>query len=404
VTPPIPIDRVHAFVEPPSVLAVGASDGPLAGLRLAVKDMIDVAGTVTGAGNPTFAASRPPALRHATAVARLVAAGATVIGKTITDEFAYSLSGTNAHFGTPTNVAAPGRTPGGSSAGAAAAVAAGLTDLALGTDTGGSIRVPASYCAIFGWRPTHGAVPVDGVLPLAPSFDTVGLLAADGDLLRRGAHVVLGDAADSAPPIVSLSMVEEAFGLVDVAVATALRAAAAALAAATGLPLTTRPIGVDLTAAGAAFRARQGMEVWRSDGPWVETHWSSLGPGIRARFETAQAVTAAQVEQADTVRAEVGGRVEAATAGGTALIVPASSGPAPAPGMDPDAYAAVRLDTLCLTALAGLAGAPVVALPLAHVDGSPLGLAVIGGPGSDRALLDAAARVALNNRPTTTAP
>src|SRR4029453_11318090 len=99
-----------------------------------------------------------------------------------------------------------------------------------------------------------------------------------------------------------------------------------------------RPIGVDLTAAGAAFRARQGMEVWRSDGPWVETHWSSLGPGIRARFETAQAVTAAQVEQADTVRAEVGGRVEAATAGGTALIVPASSGPAPAPGMDPDAY------------------------------------------------------------------
>jgi len=106
VTPSIPIDRVHAFVEPPAVLAEGVPHGPLAGLRLAVKDMIDVAGTVTGAGNPTFAASRQRATRHATAVARLVAAGATVIGKTITDEFAYSLSGTNVHFGMPTNVAA----------------------------------------------------------------------------------------------------------------------------------------------------------------------------------------------------------------------------------------------------------------------------------------------------------
>ena len=392
-TPSIPIDSVHAFVDTPAVLVEGAPAGPLAGLRLAVKDMIDVAGTITGAGNPTFAASRPRAARHATAVARLVAAGATVIGKTITDEFAYSLSGTNVHFGTPTNVAAPGRTPGGSSAGSAAAVAAGLTDLALGTDTGGSIRVPASYCAIFGWRPTHGAVPVDGVLPLAPSFDTVGLLAPDGELLRRGALVMLGDAAQSGPPVASLSVVEEAFGVVDAEVATAVRSAVAALAAATNLPLTTGGVGIDVAAAGAAFRARQGMEVWRSDGPWVEAHWSSLGPGIRARFETARTVTAAEVERADAVRAEVRGRVEAATAAGAALIVPSASGPAPAPGTAPDAYAAVRLHTLCLTALAGLAGAPVVALPLCQVHGLPLGLAVIGAPGNDRPLLDVAARV-----------
>jgi Asp-tRNA(Asn)/Glu-tRNA(Gln) amidotransferase A subunit family amidase len=204
---------------------------------------------------------------------------------------------------------------------------------------------------------------------------------------------MLGDAADAAQPIVSLSIVEEAFGVVDAAVAMAVRAAAAALAAATNLPLTTDAVGVELTAAGAAFRARQGMEVWRSDGPWVEAHWSSLGPGIRARFETAREVTAAQVEPADAVRAEVADRVQAATAGGAALIVPSASGPAPAPGMDPDAYAAVRLHTLCLTAVAGLAGAPVVALPLARVDGMPLGLAVIGAPGNDRALLDLAARV-----------
>ena len=115
----------------------------------------------------TFAADRTPAVAHATAVELLVDAGATVIGKTITDELAYSLSGTNVHFGTPVNPAAPGRIPGGSSAGSASAVAAGLCDLALGTDTGGSIRVPASYCGILGWRPTHGAVSTRGVVHLA---------------------------------------------------------------------------------------------------------------------------------------------------------------------------------------------------------------------------------------------
>ncbi len=181
----IPVDTVGAFVGAPSELVAGAPGGPLDGVRLAVKDMFDVAGTVTGAGNPTFAAGRAPATTSATAVQRLVAAGATVVGKTITDELAYSLSGTNVHFGTPRNVRAPGHVPGGSSAGSAAAVAAGLVELALGTDTGGSIRVPASYCGIFGWRPTHGAVDIAGVLPLAPSFDTVGLLAADPTVLAR---------------------------------------------------------------------------------------------------------------------------------------------------------------------------------------------------------------------------
>ena len=148
-------------------------------------------GTVTGAGNPTFAAEHAAATRNATAVERLLDAGASVIGKTITDELSYSLSGTNVHYGMPRNVNAPGRVPGGSSAGSAAAVAAGLADLALGIDTGGSVRIPASYCGIYGWRPTYAAVPIDGVVALSPSFDVVGLFAANADLLVHGADALL---------------------------------------------------------------------------------------------------------------------------------------------------------------------------------------------------------------------
>lgn len=197
------VDTVHAFVGPVEVLVAGAAqDGgtavaPLAGVTLAVKDVIDVAGRVTGAGNPDLAASRAPADRSAPAVDALVAAGATVVGKTVTDELAYSLGGDNPHFALPINVAAPGRSTGGSSSGSAAAVAAGLVEVALGTDTGGSIRVPASYCGIYGWRPTHGAVSVEGVTPLSPSFDTVGLLARSPTLLRRAAEVMLSTGAGS---------------------------------------------------------------------------------------------------------------------------------------------------------------------------------------------------------------
>ena len=264
----IPVDTVGAFVGAPSELVAGAPGGPLDGVRLAVKDMFDVAGTVTGAGNPTFAAGRAPATTSAAAVQRLVAAGATVVGKTITDELAYSLSGTNVHFGTPRNVRAPGHVPGGSSAGSAAAVAAGLVELALGTDTGGSIRVPASYCGIFGWRPTHGAVDIAGVLPLAPSFDTVGLLASDPTVLLAGADALLGPVARRRPAGRRWRwLAARRWATSSRRSPTPCRAGVAAL----GAEPSTVELGLDLGAAVAAFRDRQGWEAWRADGPWIST-------------------------------------------------------------------------------------------------------------------------------------
>jgi len=188
-----------AFVAGPRVVLDGAPDGALAGLSFASKDLIDVAGTVTGGGNPDWRRTHQAAARHAPLIETLLGAGARLIGKTVTDELAFSLEGANAHDGTPTNPRCPDRLPGGSSSGSAVAVAAGLADFALGTDTGGSVRVPASFCGVFGFRPSHGAVPLDGVLPFAPSYDTIGWFAREGSMLARVGRALLGGGSETAP-------------------------------------------------------------------------------------------------------------------------------------------------------------------------------------------------------------
>ncbi len=169
----------------------GAADGPLVGLTAAVKDMYDIAGARTGGGSPDWLAAHAPAATTATAVRKLIDAGATIIGKTICDEFFYSVSGANAHYGTPANPRAPGRMPGGSSSGSAAATAAGACDFALGSDTGGSIRIPASFCGLYGIRPTHGRIDLSGAMAMAPSFDVGGWFANGPGLLGKVGHVLL---------------------------------------------------------------------------------------------------------------------------------------------------------------------------------------------------------------------
>uniref|UniRef100_A0A7N0V6F9 Amidase domain-containing protein n=1 Tax=Kalanchoe fedtschenkoi TaxID=63787 RepID=A0A7N0V6F9_KALFE len=168
-----------------------SSQPPLDTLTFAVKDIFDVQGLVTGFGNPDWARTHQPATSTAPAVAAMLGAGATCVGKTVMDEMAYSINGENKHYGTPVNPCAPDRVPGGSSSGSAVAVAAKLADFSLGTDTGGSVRVPASYCGIFGFRPSHGVITTDGVIPMAQSFDTVGWFARDPVILSRVGHVLL---------------------------------------------------------------------------------------------------------------------------------------------------------------------------------------------------------------------
>ena len=217
-----------AFVPGPRARLAPTGTGPLDGLTFVAKDLIDIAGAVTGGGNPDWRAGQATAVRSAVVVERFLEAGAALVGKTVTDELAFSLEGENEHYGTPVNPRCPERLPGGSSSGSAVAVAAGLADLGLGTDTGGSVRVPASFCGLAGWRPTQGRLPMQGVLPFAPSFDTVGLFARDASTLAAGASVLL-----AAPPrpatTMRLLLASDAFVLAEPAAREPLRAAAARL-------------------------------------------------------------------------------------------------------------------------------------------------------------------------------
>jgi amidase len=187
---PTAVEESRAFVQKVEVNPTGS--GPLDGLSFAVKDLIDIGGHKTGCGNPSWRYSHPPATVNAVCVEQLLTAGARCVGKTVIDELAFSLLGENHFYGTPLNPKAPDRVPGGSSSGSASAVACGLVDFALGTDTGGSVRVPASNCGTWGLRPSHEFISVAGVNPFAPTFDTVGILASSGAVLARAASVLLG--------------------------------------------------------------------------------------------------------------------------------------------------------------------------------------------------------------------
>ena len=265
-------DRFGAFCPGPRVAVAGAAAGPLAGLAFAAKDNFDVAGHVTGAGNPDWARSHAPAPRTAAAVSLLLAAGANLAGKTQMDELAYGVVGENAHHGTPINPAAPDRVPGGSSSGSAVAVAGGLVDFALGSDSACSVRLPAAVCGIFGLRPTHGRVPVDGLVPLSPSLDTVGWFARDPEVLRRVGRVLL-TATVASPPPGTLLVAGDAFALASPAVARALEPAIAAVReqvpAVESMRLVAAGVEIGLDQFWFRVWSVQVREVWTIHGDWI---------------------------------------------------------------------------------------------------------------------------------------
>lgn len=388
-----PDDRFGAFLPATGLLPEAAAGGPLAGLTFAVKDLIDLAGWVTRAGNPDWA-GRPPATRHADAVARLLAAGARCIGKTHTDELSRGIFGETSQDGAPVNPRAPDRLPGGSSSGSAVAVAAGLADLGLGTDTGGSVRAPASFCGIHGIRPTHGRVPLGGVLGQAPSFDTLGWFARDAGMLRRAGSVLL----DSAPAV------ERPQRLVFATDIAALADPAAATAAQAALPRLERLLGRAEHRAFCAeppiaeWFAQQGAlqqrEAWESFEGWIDARNPRFTWEVALNFLAGRDRTAEEVAHAAGFRAVLRARLDEFFDGGRTIVAyPATPFPAPLRGQPRSVMWPLRNRVTRITAIGGLLGAPVVVLPLAEVEGLPLGVALMGMPGSDEALLDLASAV-----------
>jgi amidase len=397
-------DDLGAFVGDDEVRLAGVPGGPFAGLRFAAKDLYDVEGYVTGCGNPDWRRTHRAATQTADAVQTLVDAGADLVGKTITDELAFSLAGQNHHYGTPINPGAPGRIPGGSSCGSASAVAGGVVDFALGTDTGGSIRVPAALCGICGIRPTHGAVALDGVMPLAPSFDTVGWFARDVAMLTRvGGCLLPPDTAASEPR--SLVILEDAFSLahppVEAAVLDRLREAGATLGPARPSSLEEiLPEGLaELNHLTGVFRTLQGREIWRVHGPWIEDTRPRFGPDIEARFRWSSTISEREAAGAAPVRETVAAALDDLLSDGTVLCLPTTATVAPRTDADPETMDSYRGLTLALTSLAGLGRLPQVTLPAGRVlapegDSGPVGLSLISRRGSDRALLDLASAIA----------
>lgn len=371
-----------AFVPGPHVTVGPSASGPLNGLTFAVKDLIDVAGTPTGGGNPDWLKGQKPAVTSATAVNAVLAAGATLNGKTITDELAFGLDGVNAHYGTPINPACPDRIPGGSSSGSAVAVAAGLVDFALGTDTGGSVRVPSSFVGVFGFRPTHNAVSLAGVIPFSPSYDTVGCFARDIRTLSLAADALLPKA--DVPPIRTLRLVRDAFALADQDVAEMLQSRCAKLGISDEITLFDGAPNDWLE----CYRVLQCAEIWQSLGPWIRSTQPRFGEAVTPRFAEAASITPVEIARWTPVREFLAARVRAMLGDGIGLVVPTAPRVALRKDAPSSEYADFYPRALTLTSIAGHGGLPQITVPAGRVDGCPVGLSILALSGHDRALLE----------------
>jgi amidase len=387
-------DPVNAFLDYGDADVASASAGPLHGLTFAVKDIFDVAGYPTGGGSPIMRAESLVHTTSAPVVQKMLDAGARFVGKTQTDELTFSMNGQNKHFPEPVNVRAVGRITGGSSSGSAAAVAAGLCDFAIGSDTGGSVRAPASYCGLWGIRPTHGRVDNSRAMPLAPSFDTAGYFADEPDIFARVAPIFLGEDTRFFK-LMRLSRADDAFAkLLSGREAEALKPVEARVKAHVG-PVKNVTIAPDgLEPWYWTFRHLQAIEAWAAHGAWIQSRDPSMTPGVRERFEYGATVSGDDRQRAEENRKAQRARVEELVGDDGVLMLPTVPAIAPKRDLSGEALQTYRERALSTLCIAGLSGLPQVNMPLATLDGSPLGLSLIGPRGSDRALVDLAVSIA----------
>ncbi len=386
------IDHVNAFCRHTHVEIKGKQTGPLAGLRFGAKDIFDITGYPTGFGSPDWLKTHPVALHTAPAIDRLIQSGASLVGKTHTDELTYSLLGMNAHYGTPINSAAPLRIPGGSSSGSAAAVAANLVDFAIGSDTGGSVRAPASFCGIYGMRPTHGRISLEHARPLAKSFDTLGWFAREPNLLLQVGEVLLGkkvaSQTQSHTPFEPFFL-EEAWHLIDPHLAQRVKEQLLKIPfLSSSQSLSIQPD--NLADWASTFRIIQGAEIWAEHGTWAAKHIEQMGPGVKERFTAASNITPSELKTALQQQVAIKQYLETIFSQKRVLIAPTAANLPPFLNSTSAEFDRFRGDSFRLLCIAGLGGLPQINLPLIKIDDAPFGVSIIGAAHTDIELLQLA--------------
>ncbi|MYC30349.1 MAG: amidase [Chloroflexi bacterium] len=372
--------------------------GPLAGLTFASKDIFDVAGHVAGGGKPAWNATHYPATTQAWVVQQLVDAGAELTGKTITDELTRGIFGENVHYGTPVNPRAPGRVPGGSSSGSASAVAAEVADFALGSDTGGSVRVPASFCGLFGLRPTHGRIPRGGMLLQAPSYDTIGWFARDAATFQQVGRILLATEGATDLPR-NLIVAEDALELAEPATRSALNEVIERIRPDFDSVTTVRLSPTSLTEWSNQQQILQSREAWESVREWIDRTNPAFSFEVSDRYVMARSVTDEQVAAAQAGREAIVARMNQVFQGGDKVVcLPTTIGPAPPAGQPVSQRHELRLRNSALTSIAGNTGRPQISLPLADVEGLPVGFSLLGDRGADEALMALARKLTEKDR------
>ena len=365
----------------------GSESGPLAGLKFAAKDLFDIKGEVTGIGNPTYAQTHKAATTNAKAVDQLLNAGATLVAKSCTDEFAFSFDGINIHFGTPDNPQYPDRIPGGSSSGSASAVAAGLADFSLGTDTGGSIRIPASFCGIFGFRPSHGRVSLDGVAPLAPLLDTVGWFAKNPQVLEKCAAVLLQENPSTVFPK-KLFIATDTFDTVSKELRSSLESAVKKIAErfADVEQITLGQFGWGSLV--QLYKVFQAPQAWASYGEWIMQNNPCMCPSLKQRWDFTRTVTDAEYQDATKTRNQIVMDLEKLLSGDAVLCLPTTPNLPPLIDASDEELLSNRIQIMNLTALAPLGRTPEVCVPVPLTPTTTTGLSLMAGHSNDMMLLN----------------
>lgn len=379
--------ELNAWCDYPEVAVQHAKEGPLAGLTLAVKDIFQVAGYPNGWGQPTRLAEAEPDTETQSVVQKLLNAGISVAGKSQCEELCFSLTGINKHYGAPVNGAAPDRVTGGSSSGSVSLISNRIVDVATGSDTGGSVRAPASYCGLIGLRTTHGRVSLDRTMPLAPSFDVFGWFAKDAETYAAVGDVILDDDEDDTPLTRLIASPNLDALLLSDADYLAYAKAAEQVEKHFGTERECSEVPFDIEKAYWAFRKCQAYDSWQALGPWISSRKPDLGPGIKERFAFGESLSKEEFEASTGDRLDMRVKLEEWIGKDGLLVLPTVPSCGPLKSESEETLQAFREQALMLLCLSGNSGLPQITLPLAEVYGAPLGLSLIGPRGSDKRLI-----------------